>query len=357
MDLNTALKILQIDDNYSSLTKEKLKNNYKKLSMIYHPDRNIGEDIRKATKIFQKINKSYQLVLKEMLLDERLDYKEYDQLSSEEMNNYVKNRKVNEEKILPKKGDAYGDFNTQEYSNFLNNKYNYASINENSSLKNVLYNANSCKQKHIGKLSTEDYNKIFDFYTHKYALDKSVTKHKGDQLKYFDSSSNSNYGTNLNGKHMKVYKYNGLMNYDDYGNEKESTENHLKLKKAWEFNDFDISEERIKNDWNEIEEFHANKDRIDESLPVSTKDIKRADISIEDIGNPDEYFRAEEIKQMRNYRMTAKENIENDISLSGKLVDNCFGGYLTQEKHYITLEDLNHDSKINKKLSYLEDKF
>ena len=60
---------------------------------------------------------------------------------------------------------------------------------------------------------------------------------------------------------------------------------------------------------------------------------------------------------MRNYRMTAKENIENDISLSGKLVDNCFGGYLTQEKHYITLEDLNHDSKINKKLSYLEDKF
>ena len=34
MDLNTALKILQIDDNYSSLTKEKLKNNYKKLSMI-----------------------------------------------------------------------------------------------------------------------------------------------------------------------------------------------------------------------------------------------------------------------------------------------------------------------------------
>ena len=121
--------------------------------------------------------------------------------------------------------------------------------------------------------------------------------------------------------------------------------------------DFDISEERIKNDWNEIEEFHANKDRIDESLPVSTKDIKRADISIEDIGNPDEYFRAEEIKQMRNYRMTAKENIENDISLSRKLVDNCFGGYLSTEKSYITLEDLNHDSKINKKLSYLEDKF
>ena len=60
MDLNTALKILQIDDNYSSLTKEKLKNNYKKLSMIYHPDRNVGKSIDKATKIFQKINKSYQ---------------------------------------------------------------------------------------------------------------------------------------------------------------------------------------------------------------------------------------------------------------------------------------------------------
>lgn len=64
--LEIALETLEINvDEVSSVTKDYLKKKYHKLSLKWHPDKNV-ENIKESTKKFQEINESYVYLLKNL---------------------------------------------------------------------------------------------------------------------------------------------------------------------------------------------------------------------------------------------------------------------------------------------------
>ena len=73
MDLNEALEVLEIDQNeLGKITLETLKQRYRKLALLHHPDKN-GNTVESKEK-FQKINEAYTTITREI----RVIYDDYD---------------------------------------------------------------------------------------------------------------------------------------------------------------------------------------------------------------------------------------------------------------------------------------
>ena len=63
MDIKLAFEILEIENNIN-ITLEKLKRQYHKLALKYHPDKNVQDD--NATQKFQLINEAYTVIYNEI---------------------------------------------------------------------------------------------------------------------------------------------------------------------------------------------------------------------------------------------------------------------------------------------------